>query len=52
MNYNFFLYHSSQVLNTSVVDEVLFVMDCNNVSNKDVKLLFNTFFCILCIVLV
>lgn len=47
-----FLYHSSQVLNTSVVDEVLFLMDCNNVSNKDVKLLFNPFFCILCTVLV
>lgn len=47
-----FLYHSSQVLNTSVVDEVLFLMDCNNVSNKDVKLLFNPFSCILCIVLV
>lgn len=47
-----FLYHSSQVLNTSVVDEVLFLMDCNNVSIRDVKLLFNPFFCILCIVLV
>ena len=47
-----FLYHSSQVLNTSVVDEVLLVMDRNNVSNKDVKLLFNPFFRILCVVLV
>lgn len=47
-----FLYHSSQVLNTSVVDEVLFLMDCNNVSIRDVKLLFNPFFCILCIALV
>lgn len=47
-----FLYHISQVLNTSVVDEVLFLMDCNNVCNRDVKLLFNPFSCILCIALV